>query len=381
MSSLRRKILLGVFLSNFFFGSFQVGMAEESGDSRSVAQVKRAEADDEEKEQTAKKQKLSSSEDEKKRSHSPETSFPTTLEGFKYHFNADGQLRHIETDERFEFEVRKDDPKYNQKRYEALGEVITEYVYDLLETEVGLKRITVPVDASQDEAKGFIFATKSIFKETDKVLVLIHGDGVVRAGQWARRLIINDCLDSGTQLPFIKRAKQMGYELLVLNSNLNKAVAADGREELVRGSSTSKQHVIYVWDHFLAKSPVESVAFVAHSYGGVSTLNLALKREESFCRKVFFVAFTDSVHQMSFQNAPDSIRNWFFKNSVNWVKSDKPLDTRLSESNKDSPKLSAGTTKHEETSWKSFNSVFKSLSQRYEKKMLKWSTSKEREEL
>lgn len=42
----------------------------------------------------------------------------------------------------------------------------------------------------------------------------------------------------------------------------------------LQGSSTSKQHVIYVWDHFLAKSPVESVAFVAHSYGGVSTLNL-----------------------------------------------------------------------------------------------------------
>lgn len=44
--------------------------------------------DGEEKEQIAKKQKLSSSEDEKKRSRSPETSFPTTLEGFKYHFNA-----------------------------------------------------------------------------------------------------------------------------------------------------------------------------------------------------------------------------------------------------------------------------------------------------
>lgn len=40
----------------------------------------------------------------------------------------------------------------------------------------------------------------------DKLMVLIHGSGVVRAGQWARRLIINEDLDSGTQIPYIKRA-------------------------------------------------------------------------------------------------------------------------------------------------------------------------------
>lgn len=41
---------------------------------------------------------------------------------------------------------------------------------------------------------------------SDKLMVLIHGSGVVRAGQWARRLIINEDLDSGTQIPYIKRA-------------------------------------------------------------------------------------------------------------------------------------------------------------------------------
>ena len=35
------------------------------------------------------------------------------------------------------------------------------------------------------------------------------------------RLIINDCLDSGSQLPFIKKAIEEGYGVLVLNTNLN----------------------------------------------------------------------------------------------------------------------------------------------------------------
>ena len=79
-----------------------------------------------------------------------------------------------------------------------------------------------------DEAHSFIFESGDA-RTADKLMVLIHGSGVVRAGQWARRLvsftfhtnaashfnssnilharlIINDCLDSGTQLPFIKRS-------------------------------------------------------------------------------------------------------------------------------------------------------------------------------
>lgn len=54
-----------------------------------------------------------------------------------------------------------------------------------------------------------------------KLMVLIHGSGVVRAGQWARRLIINEDLDSGTQIPFIKRAMDEGYGVIVLNPNEN----------------------------------------------------------------------------------------------------------------------------------------------------------------
>jgi len=35
------------------------------------------------------------------------------------------------------------------------------------------------------------------------------------------RLIINDDLDKGTQIPYIERALQEGYQVMVLNTNLN----------------------------------------------------------------------------------------------------------------------------------------------------------------
>lgn len=45
------------------------------------------------------------------------------------------------------------------------------------------------------------------------------------------RLIMNDCLNSGTQLPFIKRAIESGYGVLVLNTNEN--TRGDGADKVI----------------------------------------------------------------------------------------------------------------------------------------------------
>lgn len=102
----------------------------------------------------------------------------------------EGKLRKLNSaaktpgDMPFDFNVSKD-AAYNQRHYEALGDVITEHVYDLLETE-GFQKIYVPDDVPS-EAATFVFATKQDLSNVKKLLVLIHGSGVVRAGQWARR--------------------------------------------------------------------------------------------------------------------------------------------------------------------------------------------------
>jgi len=66
--------------------------------------------------------------------------------------------------------------------------VIESYVYDLLEKE-GLKKFPIPIEPEDDEPHTFVFATPDFMesKEDKPLLILIHGSGVVRAGQWARR--------------------------------------------------------------------------------------------------------------------------------------------------------------------------------------------------
>ena len=128
-------------------------------------------------------------------------------------FNSEGELRQLDadtgelTDRPFEFDVFGGNRGKNQKRYEAIGALMDQAVFQLLEDEGGLTRMAFPEEVRREgDPKSFFFASEG-FEEKDRLMVLIHGAGVVRAGQWARRLIINESLDKGTQLSYIRRAK------------------------------------------------------------------------------------------------------------------------------------------------------------------------------
>ncbi|XP_063753469.1 cotranscriptional regulator ARB2A homolog isoform X2 [Eleginops maclovinus] len=159
--------------------------------------------------------------DELMKKDEPPFTFPKTLEEFEYAFNEYGQLRHLKTGEPFVFNAREDLHRWNQKRYEALGEIITQYVYELLEKKCNMTKQILPEERTDDEPTSFIYLSPDALSNPSKLLVLIQGSGVVRAGQWARRLIINQDLDSGTQIPFITRAMEEGYGVMVLNPNEN----------------------------------------------------------------------------------------------------------------------------------------------------------------
>ncbi|XP_072462236.1 cotranscriptional regulator ARB2A isoform X2 [Notamacropus eugenii] len=353
--------------------------------------------------------------DELMKKDEPPLEFPDTLEGFEYAFNEKGQLRHIRTGEPFVFNAREDLHRWNQKRYEALGEIITKYVYELLEKDCNLKKISLPVDATESEPKNFIFMSEDAMTNPDKLMVLIHGSGVVRAGQWARRLIINEDLDSGTQIPYIKRAMDEGYGVIVLNPNENYIEvektksqvqsSSDGSDEpaekrerkdktfkeakkrrdfyekyrnpqkekemvplYIRDNGSPEEHLIYVWDHFITHSAAENTFFVAHSYGGLAFVELMIQREADVKNKVTAVALTDSVHNVWHQEAGKTIREWMRENCCNWVSSSEPLDTSVESMLPDCPRVSAGTERHELTSWKSLPSVFKFFTEASEAK-------------
>lgn len=281
---------------------------------------------------------------------------------------ADGQLRKLDKesgkpgDELFDFNVT-DDPSHNQKHYEALGESITDEVYRILVEEKGMHKIYVPDNVPPEQAT-FVFSTKPDLKDAKKLMILIHGSGVVRAGQWSRSLIINHSLAHGTQIPYVERAKSLGYTVLITNGNDNYRLM-DGNQKAIQHSGSPTEHGDYVWKNLVAKNNPQAVAIVAHSYGGVVTLDLAQKNPEFFASKVFAVGLTDSVHSSAMVS--NSVIKMLRGYSRNWVTSGEPLDTELKRSSeKDVARFSAGHTKHEWTSYSCMEALFEFFEKNYE---------------
>ena len=197
------------------------------------------------------------------------------------------------------------------------------------------------------EETTFIFSTLKELKSTDKLMIIIHGSGVVRAGQFSRSLIINDSLDSGTVLPYIKKAQQEGYEVIITNTNDN---FRNGYP--IEKNSSPEKHAETVWKNFVRKINPKKIAIVAHSYGGCVVTHLAKKFQADFEEKVHAVAFTDSVH--SRRNVPKCLEGM----TVNFITSKTPVNTILSKEDDDVEIRSAGTLKHELTSFSCIEHLF-----------------------
>lgn len=269
-----------------------------------------------------------------------------------YGFNTNGQLRKINENgqpgnEPFQFNI-SDDHQECQAHYEILGAAITDHIYHLLQTQENLVKLPVP-KGSTDNNGTFIFVSKDYDKK-DILMVLIHGSGAVRAGQWARSLIINDCLDTGTQFQYIRQGLARGYGIMVLNSNDNYR-----QDKKIPHSGSSEEHAKYVWEEYIQNTKASSILIVAHSYGGILTVMLSENQKKQFEKRVKAVAFTDSVHSFSGVQVSKHLK----KVTKNWVSSSAPLDSPVKTLDSDVCRVSAGHPKHEMTSSSCIDSVFK----------------------
>jgi len=226
--------------------------------------------------------------------------------------------------------------------------VVTEEVYHLLETRGGLLRKEV----AGPSPRAFVFTSPG-YETKERLLLLIHGSGVVRAGQWARRLIINDSLDKGTVLPFLGEARREEWGVVVLNTNLEEV---EGEE--VVGSTSPEEHAATVWRQLVQGSKAERVVVVAHSYGGVVAVHLASTFGEEWRSRVGGLLMTDSVHGR-LTGSPPTDRH-LAAVGRNWVSSSQALGTPLPAWGRGGgiERVSAGAEQHELTTWAASSQIF-----------------------
>lgn len=104
-------------------------------------------------------------------------------------------------------------------------------------------------------------------------------------------------------LPYIKKARELGYDIVITNTNDNYRLSEDGAMKVIPGHNTPITHAATVWEKYVMASNPESVAIVAHSYGGSVTLALV--------RKVFFNSFRVFSLKMKFCDSRQNNLNNF----------------------------------------------------------------------
>ncbi|TKR87386.1 hypothetical protein L596_011790 [Steinernema carpocapsae] len=254
------------------------------------------------------------------------------LESLGYYFDKEGVLRTTENKE-------KVGRLPSQAAYEQLGDTVTEAVFEIMKSPpYNLQCVTL-------EPSGVNFYASQNYKEAATLVVLVHGTGVVRAGQWARRLIINNSLNEGTMLPMIKEFQNnKNYAVVLLNYNETTKV----KNPVANGC--------LVWDELTEdKIKADKIVVIAHSFGGYVTLKMLQSTDED--ERVKAVILTDSSHEaISYAlmwDEPPACRHW--------VTSEKALDAPLKAN-----VVSAGTTVHEETTLKATESIYEFIQEALE---------------
>ena len=101
-----------------------------------------------------------------------------------------------------------------EERYNQVGKLATHVLHDLLKTRFNFSRIPLPETAVS------VWGSPG-YAEAKVLCVIVHGAGAVRAGMWARKLLLNDSMASGTCLPWIENLMALKYGVLLLSPNDN----------------------------------------------------------------------------------------------------------------------------------------------------------------
>ncbi|KAJ3069545.1 hypothetical protein HDU98_007386 [Podochytrium sp. JEL0797] len=257
-----------------------------------------------------------------------------------------------------------------QKNYEAIGGLLTKLISERLQRDCGLIKQTVPLDAKEGEPTNEVLMSPDALTCTDKPLLMLVPGISIEIGQWARKIVINESVKKGSMMEYVQRAQSLGFNVILLNSNLN---AINGSP--IRGSESPEQHVSYIWHQLIEPSAAPCMIAVAHSYGGVCMQRLLQESDASSFAKLKGIALTDSVHGrggglmflmsraargMTDAPPPEST-DLFGKIAINWVQSNEPLGTELGSDSNGLKRVSAGTTQHDQTTVVAINEVFQYL--------------------
>ena len=151
------------------------------------------------------------------------------------------------------------------------------------------------VARKEDYPQCDIYVNKEFFTSTNPLVCLIQGTGNVRAGIWARSVCINESLELGSVIPYVKEAEKNDMNVIIFNPNERKDFYSGER---IDQFTTMEDHCLWVYSNIVKKfSNTKKIFFVSHSMGGYCTIDILKNFPDDINNGLIEkIAFTDSVH-------------------------------------------------------------------------------------
>ena len=253
--------------------------------------------------------------------------------------------------------------KVSSEEYTLISKYSSKYILFNLITNQKLIPIYVPFfddylkkDSSLEQC---VILISKDFPSNSKCLIMIQGAGHVTLGEWANSVCINEGLSMGSMIPFVEKAKKMGFSILIMNPN--ERYGLDGKKNLI--FNNMKEHCLYVYENLILKNDkIKDIYFISHSLGGECNVEILKKFEKDLLNnRIRKIAFTDGLqggacHSLS----KDGIKK-FREISRNYIasqeKQGKFLETESYFSGCDV--YSSGVNIHEYTTGNVLNEVYK----------------------
>lgn len=236
--------------------------------------------------------------------------------------------------------VRKADagPFSPKEDREVMAE-LTRYVEALIIEKFGFVSISVPEDDGV-AAKTSVLASRD-WTSASKMLIIIQNASGSIMGIFSRSICIDQGLSKGSMIPYIARAVQEGYAVLILRPNTNSVPVTDEQGHVVSkqpivGSESPEIHALYVVENILPHAESVSQIFMLGYGNGASLCKDILLRQmvrsksdgasEAFRFKA--VVTIEASHIIEDDDAAD-FKQFVSKNAVNMECNSAPKGFKL----------------------------------------------------
>ncbi|CEG39089.1 agc akt protein kinase [Plasmopara halstedii] len=239
-----------------------------------------------------------------------------SLEELEYYFDESGTLRHCRTNHAV-YELMSD-----ERRAGELDEIVKAAIFHIqmeMLAELSFKQARLPLDPRPDEpkeARVSIFLT-SDWRTNENLLVVVNGGRGAQPGIWSRDLLIQEGLELGSMLPVMRRATACTFGVAVINPSKNNVTIGNDTFP-IRGNATPDEHMLYVWDHIIARAKARNVYVLAYSFGAKSIVTLIQKREEQVVKRINALVFAEGAYRLDMSTTSPSVAQFLKRRAINF---------------------------------------------------------------